>query len=356
VKTRAQQVCKQFTKATIKSVTALGNGLINDTSLVSTNNAPFVLQRINTQVFPEPGQIMENLEQLNKHIKNHHSKVELIIPGVLKTLAQQTYHIDKENNYWRAIDFIENTESKERIDRQEEAEQVGWALGHFHRLLCNANIELFHDTLPGFHITPNYFKQYQIVKKQQPERMRSEKAQQCKQIIASFRAKINSLENAKNAGLLTDRITHGDPKLNNFLFDKGTDKIISLIDLDTVKPGLIHYDIADCIRSCCHVEPSNAFDLALCKIILNSYLKETAVFFTCHDYEFLYPAIELIPFELGLRFFTDYLLGNQYFKVTSNEQNLDRALAQFQLCKNITEQEEQIKQIIADLELSPPIQ
>ena len=295
MKTRAQQVSKQFTNAAIKDITALGNGLINDTFLVNTSTASFVLQRINTQVFPKPSQIMENLDQLNMHVETDGTEVKLIMPDFLKTLARQAYHIDKENNYWRALEFVENTESKEQIGRQEEAEQVGWALGHFHRLLCNANVELFHDTLPGFHITPNYFKQYQIVKKQQTERMRSKKAQQCKQIIARFRPKINSLENARNAGLLPDRITHGDPKLNNFLFDKSTGKIVSLIDLDTVKPGLIHYDIADCIRSCCHILPSNAFDLALCKIIINSYLKETAVFFTCHDYEFLYPAIELIP-------------------------------------------------------------
>jgi len=349
VNAQALQVSKQFTEATVTQISALGNGLINDTFLVKTNSEPFVLQRINTLVFPNPSQIMENLEQLSKYVKKDCAEIKLIIPGFLKTLAKTALYIDKDSNYWRALEYVKNTVSKEQINRQQEAEQVGLALGHFHRMLSHADNNLFHDTLPGFHITPSYFQHYQIVAEQWPERMRSEKALYCKQVIASFKTKINSIENAKIKGLLPVRITHGDPKLNNFLFDRETDKIISLIDLDTVKPGVVHYDIADCLRSCCHQVPSNTFDLKLCKIILTGYLKEAAIFFTRHDYDFLYPAIELIPFELGLRFFTDYLQGNPYFKVTATEQNLDRALAQFQLCKNIAKQKEQIKQLITDI-------
>jgi len=339
---------QQFTQAAVDSLTPLGNGLINDTFLIKTTDKAFVLQRINTQVFPEPSHIMENLRLLNKHISTK-SSPKLIIPKVLKTLDQQLYFIDKHNYFWRAIEFIADTESKEQINHQKQAEQIGFALAYFHSLLSDVDITSFHDTLPGFHITPCYFKHYQSVDKLEEKQNSSSKINQCKEYIEAFIPKIDALEKAKQQGLLIERITHGDPKLNNFLFRKGSHKIISLIDLDTVKPGLVHYDIADCLRSCCHKETSNTFDLKLCKLILNSYLKEMAEVFTEHDYEFLFPAIELIPFELGLRFYTDYLQGNQYFKVDSAEQNLDRALAQFQLCENIGKQENKIRQLIIEI-------
>ena len=143
---------------------------------------------------------------------------------------------------------------------------------------------------------------------------------------------------------------HGDPKLNNFLFDKRTHKIVSIIDLDTVKPGLVHYDIGDCLRSCCHSTGPVEFDLAICSALLKSYLIEADAFFTECDYQYLYPAIRLIPFELGIRFYTDYLEGNRYFKVTESKQNLHRAVAQFRLCASIVAQESAIKELISRLE------
>ena len=141
---------------------------------------------------------------------------------------------------------------------------------------------------------------------------------------------------------------HGDPKLNNFLFDNRSKKAISLIDLDTVKPGLVHYDIGDCLRSCCQSE-NNQFDLDCCAALLKSYLLEAGAFFTDHDIAYLYAAIRLIPFELGLRFYTDYLHGNCYFKVTAPEQNCQRAIQQFRLCENIMASETTIKQLITHL-------
>lgn len=347
MKSVTHTIAKQFTRAAIKDVSAIGNGLINDTFLVTSDQQPFILQRINTQVFPHPGLIMENLDTLHKHLKGIHSyPVKLNIPCYLATNNDQAYYLDKDANFWRALEYIENSSSKEYLSNQTQAEQIGFALGHFHRLFHNANIRLFNDTLPGFHITPDYFKHYQSIEHLEPGSMPLEEVRQCRQFIKGFSSKIHHLENAKQQGLLTERITHGDPKLNNFLFAQNTHKIISLIDLDTVKPGLIHYDIADCIRSCCHNHSTNTLDIALAKTILNSYLKETVDFFTDHDYAFLYTAIELIPFELGLRFFADYLEGNKYFKVDSTTQNLDRALAQFQLCEDIAKQEKNIKQFI----------
>jgi len=224
-----------------------------------------------------------------------------------------------------------------------EAAEVGRALGHFHLLVSDLNPALMQDTLPGFHIAPSYLASYRDMEK--PSRTAYSF---CATFIDQIGHITNVLETAKEEGLLPVRITHGDPKLNNFLFDKNK-TIVSLIDLDTVKPGLVHYDIGDCLRSCCHIATNDSFDLGVCKALLRAYLDEAKHFFTAVEYDFLYSAILLIPFELGLRFYTDYLAGNVYFKVTETNQNLLRATQQFRLCESIMMQTTELHALIAEL-------
>ncbi len=341
-------IAHQFNKAAIE-ISPLGNGLINDTFLVSTESSHFVLQRINRKIFPEPDQIMENLIILNRHLEQKSStEVKLKIPDILKTATSHDFYQDEQGECWRALDFIENTESLETIGNISQAQQIGFALGHFHRLVSDLDPLRLHDTLPGFHIAPGYLSHYHQVLMQTPKSLAPESLY-CAEFIANFQHISYDLEAAKQQGLLSLRVIHGDPKLNNFLFDQQTKKIVSIIDLDTVKPGLVHYDIGDCLRSCCHNLESNEFYLDICAAILRSYLSEAGAFFSDNDYRYLYPAIQLIPFELGLRFYTDYLEGNRYFKVTGPEQNLQRASGQFQLCESIMAQESAIKTLIEQL-------
>jgi Ser/Thr protein kinase RdoA (MazF antagonist) len=349
--TELYRIAQEFSGGqSIKSVTGLGNGLINDTFQIVTDASAFVLQRINQQVFPQPELLISNLQQLGKHISQQAPvAARLKIPKVLLTGKQQGFFQDQELQFWRALELIPSAESREQLSKQTEAEQVGFALAHFHRLCSTLPTEQLHDTLPGFHITPNYFQQY-LTLFQAPLACKKDKQfDYCQTFIENFRDNIDTLENAKQQGLLIERVIHGDPKLNNFLFQTNSDKIVSLIDLDTVKPGLVHYDIGDCLRSCCHKPENNNFELDYCATILSSYLQEAGVFFTPADYDFLYDAILLIPFELGLRFFSDYLAGNIYFKVKATDQNLQRAVAQFQLCESIAGQRLQIDHIILDL-------
>ncbi len=335
-------VAQQFAPS-IESIEPLGNGYINDTYLVSTSTKPFVVQKINKHVFTNPEQIMANLEVLNQHIvQANNPQITLKIPRLLQTQSQQNYFRDEQDDYWRALTYIENSESLEVIRNLADAEQVGLALGQFHRLTRMLDAEKLHDTLPGFHITPGYLRHYKQVK----GRAKIPEDVFCSDFIARYQSINNDLEMAKEQGLLTTYVIHGDPKLNNFLFDKDTRKIISIIDLDTVKPGLIHYDIGDCLRSCCHDTITDQFNLEVCRALLTCYLEEMGELFSGNDYQFVYPAIRLIPFELGIRFYTDYLEGNRYFKVTEPEENLRRALGQFRLCANIIAQESDIKGII----------
>ncbi|MFA6162637.1 MAG: phosphotransferase [Methylobacter sp.] len=346
---RLLPIAHQFANV-VTQITALGNGLINDTFLIATETSPFVLQRINRGVFPAPEQIMANLITINQHIAQKISAtVKLQIPEIIKTLDDSTFYQDENGDCWRALSFIGDTESLEAIGNISDAEQAGFALGHFHRLVSDLDPLLLYDTLPGFHITPEYLKHYHQVLKQSVKPEPSDESRYCAEFIAKFQYIADDLESAKQQGLLSLRVIHGDPKLNNFLFDKHSKKIVSIVDLDTVKPGLVHYDIGDCLRSCCQTFEPVGFNLDICAALLKSYLTEAGAFFTEQDYHYLYPAIQLIPFELGLRFYTDYLEGNRYFKVTEPEQNLRRAADQFRLCESIMAQELAIENLIAQL-------
>lgn len=332
-------------------IEALGKGLINDTYKVVTPSKSFVLQRINNHVFPEPERIMSNLQTLALHIQNKHGdSVKLQIPSVIPTCNQKLFFQDYEHRYWRALTLIDPAETRQKLSNHDEAKQIGFALAHFHRLCGDIPLTKLHDTLPGFHITPIYYQQYQnLLKTTALPSVQSSSSKYCHRFIESFQDNFALLENARKQEKLIDRVIHGDPKLNNFLFKPGSDFIISLIDLDTVKPGLVLYDIGDCLRSCCHIPDTNKFDVECCRIILTSYLQEAGCFFTNQDHDHLFSAILLIPFELGLRFFNDYLAGNLYFKVRDPEQNLRRAVSQFQLCKDIAMQQSKIEKIISHL-------
>ena len=336
----ASQFCPQ---QAVVDVQPLGNGLINDTFLVTTADSRFVLQRINRQVFPEPALISGNLQVLSQHLAQQKSP-RLQLPDIISSVDKQLNFQDSHGDFWRAQSFIADTDSLETLRSLADAEQVGFALAHFHKLFSTLNPALLHDTLPGFHITPGYLQQYEQVRAQT---LLSDAF--CAEFIDNFAVYADGLEQGKHEGSLPLRVIHGDPKLNNFLFAKASSQIISLIDLDTVKPGLVHYDIGDCLRSCCHQEATDEFDLDIAAAILSSYLAEAGDFFSAADYQYLYPAIRLIPFELGLRFYSDYLAGNRYFKVAQPLQNLQRASSQFRLCADIMAKEAQLKTLLGQL-------
>ena len=345
------QIAKQFAaEGEICNVKKFGGGLINDTYRVSTlskKHRHFILQRINSEVFPKPQWVMENLRTLLDHInKSSDQRAQLTFPKLITTHSGQLIYHDNKQQFWRAISYIENSQSFEEIAQASDAEQVGSALGEFHRRVCDLPVASLHDTLPGFHITPYYLAEYQQIKL---VKLKSPEMRFCREFIAQYQQQADVLETAKRQGLLAVRVIHGDPKLNDLLFCKTRRQAISIIDLDTIKPGLVHYDIGDCLRSCCQTDNPVRFDLDICNLILSCYLEQTRDFFTAHDYDYLYPAIQLLPFELGLRFFSDYLQGNRYFKVSEPKQNLHRACRQFQLMQSIQRQQKEIEGLVNSL-------
>lgn len=345
----------------ILSVAEYGSGNVNDTFLVrvagSQTIRDFILQRLNPQVFPEPERIMHNLRVLDRHVRPKllaHPNHRWELPAIIPTRNGADYHRDQTGALWRAQSFIADTESFAAIASVAQAEEAGRGLGFFHALIHDLPAHQLHDTLPGFHVTPGYLAQYTALAAAPPRPDLSAEALFYHRFIAERKEAAEVLEAARVRGELLPCPIHGDPKLANILFARDTGEAISLIDLDTVKPGLLHYDIGDCLRSCCNPAGEDApltevsFDLANCAAILRGYLPQVAPFFSAADYHYIYDAVRLIAFELGLRFFSDHLAGDVYFKIRRPGQNLHRAMVQFALCQSIEEQESEIKNIVRD--------
>jgi Ser/Thr protein kinase RdoA (MazF antagonist) len=362
-------IASQFSPAQILNIQPLGNGNINDTFRVEVSSAEhtrvdhpyFVLQRINTEVFRQPQLVMQNMRILTEHIHQRCSQANAAasecnwqMPQVLLTHDAQDHWIDAAGGFWRAMSFIDGTQSFDTIQNLDHAREVGYALGTFHRLISDLPPHQLADTLEGFHITPQYLQHYhQVLAQTRVES--SPELDYGLQFVRDRQAGASVLEQAKVQGKLPLRLMHGDPKINNILIHSRHNRAISIIDLDTVKPGLIHYDIGDCLRSACNALGEETdrwqaveFETDFCQAILASYLAQTRDCLTAQDYEYLYDAIRLIAFELGLRFLTDYLAGNTYFKVQYSEHNLVRALVQFKLTESIESQHDSITKIIQD--------
>lgn len=355
-------VADQFKPAgAVVDVQEFGQGNINHTFLVTLDTATdshFILQRLNTQVFPQPELVMRNIRTYSEHVCQRlqtddcHRRWE--VPRVLLTPTNQDCWVSPDGTFWRAMSYIEAAQSLEKISTPTQAQEVGYALGMFHHLISDLPADQLADTLAGFHITPQYLQAYKQLQVAQVDP--SPEVEYCLQFIRDRHQAVHILEAAKAEGKLHLRLMHGDPKINNILIDTDTQQAVSVIDLDTVKPGLIHYDIGDCLRSGCNPWGEETeqwetvqFDINLCQNILQGYLEVAKSFLTSHDYEYLYDAIRLLAFELGLRFFTDYLAGNVYFKVNHPDHNLHRALVQFKLTESIEAQATDIQALIQSL-------
>ena len=337
-------------------VKEFGNGNINDTYIVtldSTDENKFVLQRINTHVFKQPQLIMQNMRTFTEHVRRR-VRTEghaWEAPRVISAQDGKDFLIDTDNNFWRAISFVDNAQSHDIIMDLNHAREVGHALGTFQNLISDLPIDSLADTLEGFHITPRYLQYFDTIHSQNGTH-NSPETQHCFKFIEDRRAFAHTLENAN----LPLRPIHGDPKVNNVMIHTETGKAVSIVDLDTVKPGLVHYDIGDCLRSGCNPLGEDAedweavhFDPEIGSAILEGYLTQARAFLTAADYEYLFASIRLIAFELGLRFFTDHLAGDVYFKVKYPGHNLHRALVQFKLTESIEAHEADIRHIITKM-------
>jgi Ser/Thr protein kinase RdoA (MazF antagonist) len=348
----------------VLDIRAYGNGNVHDTFLVtvaSHREEHFILQRMNTRVFRDPALVMRNMGTVTDHVRRRlqHDPPGYCrrwqVPRVLLAEDEQDHWVDPGGSFWRAISFVEGARSFETIQDIQHAGEVGAALGMFHRLIHDLPSRELADTLPGFHVTPAYLLHYDEVLAQS-DVPQSPEGDYCIEFVDRCRGFAPVLEDARAKGLLRLGPIHGDPKVNNVMIDTATRQAVGIVDLDTVKPGLVHYDIGDCLRSCCNPPGEETrqfdavhFDPVLCRSILKGYLPLAGIFLSEADYDYLFDAVRLITFELGLRFFTDYLEGNVYFKADYREHNLARAIVQFRLAESIESMEGTLRTIIEEL-------
>ncbi len=359
---RAREAAARFVAGEAPpELSPLGDGLINDTFLVQPQGAPkLVLQRINRAVFPDPPAILHNLRTIENHLQRGASAAQnggtaLALPQLIPTLAGEDYLLDAAGDYWRALEYLEGTLTLEALDGPERAERVGLGLAQFHQLLSSLDPAQLQDTLPGFHVTSLYLEAFRETIAGL-ELKRARELRLWETFVEDRAERALLLERALHEGRTRLRVVHGDPKLSNFLFWRGGKRVVSLIDLDTVKPGLIHHDLGDCLRSCCNpagelpaFSTSVFFDLDMATAILRGYLGEARELLSAEEVALIGLAIWLLPFELGVRFLTDHLRGNLYFKATDPQQNLHRAVTQFRLTESIEGMAPQIERVILEL-------
>ena len=351
----------------ITAIRSLGSGNVNDTFLVTHQGhrpsgpaGSFVLQRLNTRVFERPELVMRNLVALGDHVQRRlASPPEELrgrrweVPQVVRC-RQDGHWVEQDGEFWRSITYIGAATTTDVILNRDHAREVGYGLGMFHSLISDLPTEDLADTLENFHVTPAYLKRYDSVIKSRCTR--DDAVDSACAFIEARRDGIDVLEAALQRGDLKQRPIHGDPKINNVMIDDASGHAVGLIDLDTVKPGLVHYDIGDCLRSCCNrageeTDDLNTvvFDLELCEAILDGYLSVARQFLSDWDLHYLPDCIRLIPLELGLRFLTDHLEGDLYFRTDHHGHNLQRAAVQFRLTESVEQQLPQIKAMVRRL-------
>jgi Ser/Thr protein kinase RdoA (MazF antagonist) len=351
----------------LASIRPTGSGNVNDTYLAvfrtHFSEERIIIQRVNRNVFAQPDWIMENLSILTNHchkqLQAENDTADRIwqLPRIVPCRNGQDYFQEENGDFWRGLTLIASASSYDTAQSAEHANEVGAVLGQFHRLVSTMNPLSLRDTLPGFHETPKYLAAFdEVLKTSEAQEAISDsmEVRNLLRFVEDRREFTHVLQNAIDSGELELRLIHGDPKVSNIMIDDDTGKGTAIIDLDTAKPGLIHYDFGDGLRSLCNKEGEETsdlgnvvFDLDLCEAFVRGYLAFAGGFLTESDKKYLYDSIRLITFELGLRFFQDYLAGNVYFKVTSPEQNLQRAKVQFRLCESIETRERQIKDVLA---------
>ncbi len=343
------EVLEQFNSTYPDCTTApIGQGNINDTFLVSAPTGKFILQRISAAVFTEPLRVITNFRKISEHLDRKTGQIapDWQFARPVYTDNGDLFYRDERGDFWRGQTYLPHRQVT-KISDSVQACELGKTLGLFHLLLSDMDSENLHTPLPDFHVLPTYLEQFDLVwgKKE----CAGPKIDYCIGIIEQFRGTAGLLEKAKEEGILTEQPVHGDPKLDNFIFDK-TGYGVGLIDLDTVGTGLIHSDLGDCLRSCCNRSGEEGkhgqgvmFDMEICSAILNGYFQRAPALLSTLQRRYIFDALLLITFELGLRFFMDHLLGNRYFKVKVVGDNLHKAMIQFGLVGEIKDCEQEIR-------------
>jgi thiamine kinase-like enzyme len=345
----------------ISGVELYGSGHINETYYLKNSNekySDYLLQRINHHVFKDVPALMENIRKVTEHLRkklektsdaNADKKVLTLVP----TKNKLFFYCDMDGNYWRIYYFL-HSNNYDLLQTEQQAFECGKAFGRFQAMLADMDAKLLAESIPNFHNIEmrldNFDKAIQEDILNRVKEVEYEIAFLCERMDA-----MKEILMLGKAGRIPLRIIHNDTKLNNVLLDKN-DHEQCVIDLDTVMPGYVAYDFGDAIRTIINTAAEDEKDLG--KINLNipffkayaeGYFKEAAIFLTDMEIESLLKGVLLIPYEQTVRFLTDYIEGDTYYKIHFPEHNLQRTRAQLQLLKKLEAEYETLKEIMQNV-------
>ena len=363
LKAMLESIISQFViPGTLVAAGRFGSGLINDTYLCEFMDngeaRKYILQRINTAVFKKPEQVMENVEAVTTHIVRKLRAAGVAdpfaaTPALIMSRGGGSSVLDGSGQYWRMFHFIESGAVFDTVIDVKHAYEIGRGLGAFQALVSDLPPERLHDTLPGFHDTPGYLAEFDAALGVDGKR-RADEAGAEKEFVDRRRSLAPMLTDLIASKGLPLRVVHNDPKVNNVMIRAATGEALCMLDLDTVKPGIVHFDFGDCVRSAANPAGEDAEDLTAVKIDLSlfeavaeGYLREAGSFLTRQEIALLPLSVKVITFELGVRFLADYLRGDTYFKVLHPSHNLHRARVQFKLLESVEAAEERMQEFIA---------
>ena len=320
----------------------------------------YVHQKINKGVFRRPVHVMKNLMRVTRHIRNQlederAEEVTRRVITVVPTRDDKPYYRDRNGDYWRTFVFVEGVETFEAVETPKQAYQAAFAFGQFQRQLVDLPEPRLHETIPHFHDSRKRFAALQAaIQKDHFNRAASAKPD----IEFALRQEkmVGVILDAMAAGKIPERITHNDTKFNNVMLDEKTGEAMCVVDLDTVMPGCALYDFGDMVRTTTSPTLEDELDLSkvqmrmpMFKQLAKGYLDATRSFITKAERDLIAFSGKLITFTIGIRFLTDYLSGDTYFRVHRPHHNLDRARTQFKLVESISRKEEAMRKYVDSL-------
>ncbi len=335
-----------------------GSGHINDTycAVFNQGGTPvrYIVQRINHNIFKTPVALMENVQRVTSHLSQKvmgQADCSRCALTLIPARDGRAYFCDPDGKYWRTYIFIENAQTYDAVESPQQAFQAARAFGQFQSLLADLPAPRLHDTIPNFHHTPSRFAKLEAA-------IAADSANRARLARPEIQFALNhkAMTGVLLAARLPERVTHNDTKLNNVMLDDKTGQGICVIDLDTVMPGLALYDFGDIVRTSTSPAKEDERDLSkvqmqfpMFEALARGYLTTAGEFLTKAERQHLAFSGKLITFEIGIRFLTDYLEGNVYFKVHREGHNLDRCRTQFKLVESIAQQEERMNKLVERL-------
>ena len=342
-------VFNQFAhKSEFLSFEELASGHINDTYLIKTTQKPFfVLQRINHGVFKDIPGLISNKVNISDHLVkklSHLSKEELNrrVLHFVKTKEGDSYYRGDEGNYWNVMVFIDNSVTYETVQDEEVAYEGGKLFGDFLNMTSDFDTDNLTEVIPKFHDMSFRFTQFEDALKIASEE-RKQQAKKCIERVVILKGEMHILQNLKESRELKLRVTHNDTKISNALFDTNK-KGLCVIDTDTIMPGIVHYDFGDAIRTICNSAAEDEknlnlvnFNLTYYKAYTKGFLEKIGNSLTPLELKYLPLGAKSMIFIMAIRFLTDFLNDDIYYKTSYPEHNLDRAKNQFKLIESFSE-------------------